>query len=97
MRNACQRCIVCVMHTPTDTGPQLSGSVASEIRAEMARRGITQSTLADKLGKPQQWVWRRLNSASRQPISLDDLAVIAQALDVEPAELIKRALGAVPA
>ena len=93
LRCECERCKVCLMQTPTDADPQLSGSVASEIRAEMARRGITQSTLADGLGEHPTWVSRRINTRARSPINLDDLDRIARVLAVDPAELVKRALG----
>ena len=87
------------MHTPPTANPsQLSERVASEIRAEMARRGITQSTLAERLGEHQPWVSRRINPTRRAPISVDDLERIARVLDVSADDLVKRALGAaVPA
>ena len=67
------------MHVATDTDSTLSESVASEIRAELARQRITQSTLAERLGEAQTWVSRRVNPGStrRQPLSLDDLVRIA--------------------
>lgn len=86
------------MHTPTAaTGPTLSESVASEIRAEMGRKGITQSTLAVELGESQPWLSRRINSgAGRTPLDVNDLDRIAAALGLSAADLVTRA-AAVPA
>lgn len=80
------------METPSETGQTLSWSVASEIRAEMARQGITQSILADRLTVTQMWVSRRINTDRRTPITLDDLDRIAGALNLPAASLIERAL-----
>lgn len=81
------------MHEQPTTTPDLTGLVASEIRAEMARRGINQVTLADKVGELPTWVGRRINPAStrRAPITLDELARIAAVLDLTAGELIARA------
>lgn len=89
---------MCVMHDEPETTSQLSELVASEIRAEMARRGINQSTLADKVGEHPTWVGRRVNAVTtrRAPITLDDLERIADALDLDPLTIVTRA-AAVPA
>ena len=86
---------MCVMHIATTAGSPLSESVASEIRAEMGRRGITQSILAERLQLSPLWVSRRLSPGAtrRTPLSLDDLDRIAAVLDVPVSAL----LGAVKA
>jgi transcriptional regulator with XRE-family HTH domain len=61
---------------------QLNNTVAAEIRAEMARRRMTQQRLADLLGEQQWWVSKRLTRAI--PLSIDDLDRIARALDLPP-------------
>ena len=86
------------MHTPTRTPSQLSERVASEIRAEMARKGISQSNLAVSLGESQSWLSRRTNTGpGRTPLDLNDLERIAAALEVTANDLIVRATGAVVA
>lgn len=72
------------------TAPTLSAAVASEIRGEMARRGLLQSTLAERLNEHPTWVSRRI--AGRIPLDLNDLERIAGALDVDPFQLLDRAL-----
>lgn len=54
--------------------------VAAEIRAELARQRVTQIELAERLGVNRQWVARRLIGAV--PLSIDDIARIAEALGV---------------
>lgn len=86
------------MHDAPETSSQLSERVASEIRAVMARRGINQSTLAEKVGEHPTWVGRRINASTsrRAPITLDDLERIAVALDSDPMAIMVSA-SAVPA
>lgn len=81
------------MHTPPGTPSQLSERVASEIRAEMARRGITQSTLADRLGENQAWVSRRIASGLgiKIPLDLNDVERIADVLNLPAGQLVERA------
>lgn len=79
------------MQTPTGTASQLSERVASEIRAEMARHGIAQSTLAERLGENPQWLSRRLSRRGGIPLSVDDVDRIAKALAIDPLALIERA------
>lgn len=79
------------MHIATTAGSPLSESVASEIRAEMGRRGITQSILAERLSVSPLWVSRRLSPGSarpRTPLSLDDLDRIAAVLAVPVSKLL---------
>ena len=89
-----ETCIVCLMETDPPTNSPLSESVASEIRAEMGRRGVTQSILADRLDVHPLWVSRRLSagSARRIAMTLDDLNRIAAVLDIDPGLLIERAM-----
>lgn len=64
----------------------LSGLVAANIRAELARRNIPQAAVADALGLSNAAVSRRLNG--RAPIDIDDLENIAGLLDVAPVSLL---------
>ena len=69
---------------------RLAEQVPANIRAELARRGISQVDLAmhlfgrdDKTGR--QRIWRRL--AGRVPFSADELAATADLLGVTVASL----------
>jgi transcriptional regulator with XRE-family HTH domain len=60
--------------------------VAAEVRAEMARQRLSQVELAKRLGKGQPWVSRRVNA--EVAFDLDDLDLVAAALDVSLARLL---------
>lgn len=60
--------------------------VAMEIRVAMTRADVRQSDLARRIGKTEQWLSVRLRG--KQPIDLNDLALIAGALGVSPLDLL---------
>jgi transcriptional regulator with XRE-family HTH domain len=60
--------------------------IAATVRAEAARRQITQAHMAEKLGRSQTFVSRRL--LGRVPFSIDELDQLAEILAVPLAELI---------
>ena len=60
--------------------------VAANVRAELARKGITQTELAAKLQKTQPFVSRRLSG--RVAFDVADLASIATVLDISMAALV---------
>jgi transcriptional regulator with XRE-family HTH domain len=60
--------------------------VTSNVRAEMARRDLTQQTLASRIGMKQQSLSRRLRGETR--FSIDELQLIADALDVSITDLL---------
>lgn len=63
--------------------------MAAEIRAEMARQGMSQTALCERLGWQQQRLSRRLSlGATLVPIDSVELAEIAQALGVPASQLI---------
>lgn len=64
----------------------LSELVAEEVRALMARRQMSGRTLALKLNVSPSWISYRLSG--KQPIDINDLALIAGALDVNPLDLL---------
>jgi transcriptional regulator with XRE-family HTH domain len=64
----------------------LSDLVAEEVRALMARRKVSGRELADLLGVSPSWISYRLNG--KQPIDLNDLERIANALEVPILTLI---------
>lgn len=61
-------------------------AVAAEVRAWMGRRGIRGRGLAELIGKDEIWVSRRVNGKVR--MTIDDLALIAQGLDVSISDLL---------
>ena len=69
----------------------LSEQVAEEIRVLMARRRLRQSQLARLVGENDQWMSVRLRGV--QPIDLNDLQRIAEALSVDPISLLPTAAG----
>lgn len=78
--------------SPGDSTKSFSHLVGIEIKVAMARREIRQSQLARKMGVTEQWLSVRLRGV--QEIGLNDLAQIAEALDVEINDLLP---GRVPA
>ena len=60
--------------------------VVDNIRAEVARRRLSQVSLAEQVGIRQQALSRRLNGTT--PFRIDELARIAQALNMPLAELV---------
>lgn len=66
-------------------------TVVGEIRAEMARRRLTQGKMANRLGHNQQWVSRRLSG--EVPMTLQDFLAVCGALDVEPDRILSTVTG----
>ena len=64
----------------------LNRTAAGNMRAELARRGMLQSELADKLKLTRPTVTAILNGTTS--ITLDRLQQIADVLEVEPAKLL---------
>ena len=73
--------------TPTRT--------ADNVRAEMARRGVRQTTLAACLGLSQAAVSRRVTGGTE--FSVAELLTVAGLLGVSPASLLGEAAMATPA
>ncbi len=69
-------------------GEALSIRVARTIRATLDRRGRTQEWLAGAAGIPQRTLARRLHHSHPSSLSLEELASIASALDVNMIELL---------
>jgi len=74
---------------PEDTAKSLTELVATEIRVAMARADMRQAQLARAIGKTEQWLSVRLRG--RQPITVNDLDLIAEALGVNVIDLIPSA------
>lgn len=75
------------MSMPPDLSAKtLTQVVAMEIRVAMTRADVRQSELARRIGKTEQWLSVRLRG--KQPIDLNDLALIAGGLGVSPIALL---------
>ena len=72
--------------TPVGPAKTLTQLVATEIRVEMARQDLRQSQLARAIERTEQWLSVRLRG--KQPIDLNDLALIAHGLDVPVHQLL---------
>lgn len=59
---------------------------AADFRAEMARRGISGSELARRLGVPHWWVSKRLTGVI--PTRIDDLERMSAVVDVAPQQFV---------
>lgn len=64
----------------------LSGAVAANIRAELARQRVSQAQVAERLGLSQAAVSRRLSGQT--PFEIDEVAEVASLLDVAPSHLL---------
>ena len=64
----------------------LSQLVAEEIRVVMTRKRVSGRDLATRLGVSPSWISYRLSG--KQPIDLNDLSLIANALEVGVHELL---------
>ena len=60
--------------------------VAATVRAEMARRRVTQDQVAQRLGLSQSAVSRRLGG--HLPFDVAELSAVAEILGVTPASLL---------
>lgn len=77
----------CGMSIPPDASAKtFTQVVAMEIRVAMTRADVRQSELARRIGKTEQWLSVRLRG--RQAIDLNDLALIAEGLGVNPLDLL---------
>lgn len=61
-------------------------AVPGNVRAEMARRRVTQAQLAEALGKTQQAVSARLNG--RVAFDVNELHTVAEVLDIDVTDLL---------
>lgn len=66
--------------------PTLSSTTGANIRAELARRGLPQRSLARHLGLSTTVISKRLSGAT--PIDVNELEVIAEFLGMTVAELL---------
>jgi len=62
---------------------------AREVRAELARRGMSRATLADRAGINRHTIQRRLSA--QHPFTYEEMASVATVLGLPLSELIERA------
>ena len=80
---------------PVTSLPPASGAyadqVAAQVRAHLGRLGLTKHDLAVRLGQNDVWIGRRISAGVRRvPLDLNDLASIAQVLDLPITDLLPR-------
>lgn len=75
--------------TQSPSGDQAAKHIAAEVRAEMARQGLTQQALANKLGCNQPYLSRRMTGAV--PFDVAELVELAEALGVPLAQFLPAA------
>jgi transcriptional regulator with XRE-family HTH domain len=68
---------------------ETAAEVGARVKREMDRQKIRQSTVGHRLGMSQQAVSRRIRGAV--PFDVDELAVVARLLDVDPSIFVGRA------
>jgi cyanate lyase len=78
------------LHSETPVRPSLTEAVATEVRAEMARRRVTHSALAAALGRSQMYVTRR--TSGEVAMDTTDIADFAENLSVSPRDLLLAAI-----
>lgn len=76
---------------PTTATASMSAQVAAAIRSELAHQGLRQADLAERLGRSEIWVSRRLSPRSNVTIilKLSEVDAIAHALGIETMELFR--------
>lgn len=82
------RHIVCMVCGMPDT---LSGLVAANLRGELARQNITHEEFADMITVRGSTISRQAvtnRCLGRTPLTLDELALYADLLKIEPAKLL---------
>lgn len=66
-----------------------SDAVRAEIRVWMARRGVSAAQLATRVGHAPSWVSKRVGAGASVLLTIDDLYIIGEALDVPPIVFIE--------
>lgn len=86
IRSALNILVMSTLSAVPSAGLTLTQMVAAEVRAELARRQITQQQLAAAIGLSQASVSERLRG--KTPFTTEDLEKVSAALGVHPAVLL---------
>jgi transcriptional regulator with XRE-family HTH domain len=62
--------------------------IAAEIRAEMARQGLSQREVAKRLNVSDIWISRRVSPKSTVQITVEEVEAMAEALGVSSQRLL---------
>jgi transcriptional regulator with XRE-family HTH domain len=81
------------MERPWITSPTYMAALRVLVEARKAR-GLSQRTLADRLGKPRSFVSKIENRERR--LDFVEFVAIARALDLEPTDLMANVVTAIP-
>lgn len=76
------------MSQTADVEAKPSEVIAAEVRAHLARRGMSLRAFEHMLGVPTLWAVRRVGPSRSVDITVEDLFLIATALDVSPSSLL---------
>jgi transcriptional regulator with XRE-family HTH domain len=71
---------------------RVSHAVAAEVRAQLGRQGITQAELARRIGHNGPWLSGRIGTTATVDLTIDEIAEIADALEIDASELLLAAL-----
>lgn len=74
------------MDTAEDVAAELNAVITQNVRAEIARAGMTQTTLAPAIRKDRSWIADRMTN--RAAWRATDIHLIAEALGVATAVLL---------
>lgn len=74
------------MSTVVESNP--SATVAAEVRAHLARRGMSLTEFEQRLGVPRMWAIRRVGPSRSIDLTLEDAQRIADTLDVPLLDLL---------
>jgi transcriptional regulator with XRE-family HTH domain len=73
------------------TPEAVTKAVATELRAAVGRKNLSRRGLATDMGVSPQWVWRRLSG--EQSLTVADVVLICEAMDLDPLTVLEPALG----
>ncbi len=82
-------------HNAGTASRDLNDKIALEIQIELLRRGWSQADLAERMGKTEMWVSRRIKvKGERQQMTVNEVPLFADALGLNILELMGKAHGA---
>lgn len=82
------RLVICLSHVYVCFMQTATAETGANVRAEIARRGVTQAAISEAIGVSQSQFSKRLQG--RIAFDINELASIAHVLDVPLTDLIPR-------